>query len=308
LPGRHDAFNDNRPPVNQQASRKVIAEGHKDVIAAVAGLTDVTTKELKGTKVQLSLFYSNYPDTLCYPAAMGHTAIIAYSNVASKEDLLFRSMSDYLKEPEKYDDIGGVPDSLYKDIVKYIARVVSNRMLLMSLQDQLPNIKDYVMARASLVNLRFYNIKDVLEVALIYGDYLPDFREIDIHPLSQKMYGEFLEISQPHLQRLQNGNRNPLFIGRKWVQDLAGVVVREFNHLVYAQGTASGKPSRGYQDVPPLDDSRGPTLLPMAANEPQWLLDKGTHNTTPIPQNNQGKPVTVPDDVKECRDALAKTV
>ena len=226
-----DAFKHNqdyyeRLPAQRLFYRKV--KSVQNYVIQLTGLSDTSAGEPK-VKPQLSPFYTTYPSAIAAIAAVGLTGFLEYLETAG-DRVLMNYMKEYLSDPASSDDHLGVDPDVYSKIVNRIARIVQNRLVLEDLgrYKHLNAIETYRLYAASQHNLKFQTVGEVLNALILYGDLLPSWRNMQIHPATIMMMSKLELCCQGYFDKLpKTPSEELLALGEDWVMDL-GWTLAEF--------------------------------------------------------------------------------
>lgn len=221
----------------QLAMKKTQAEAAR--MTGCFGNTEYQPK----VKPQLGPCYTTYPSMLSAYAAIGLSAFLEFESWVEKR-LLAAHLKDYLADPAGADRVHVDPD-LYKEVVMTVVESINTRLLIeiLTRNKTLFAIELYRLFSASLQGSRFGSLDEIINAAVLYGDIFPDWRGMDLHPLTRAVLGELTVACNPFFDRLSTVN--DLYaaeLGAEWVR---AVCPRLSVFLPRPQKTGGGKDSNG---------------------------------------------------------------
>lgn len=172
-------------------------------------------------KPQLGPCYTQYPSALSIFAAVGLSAYLEFSERAPACSLLSH-MEAYLEDPVEHDGVG-VDPALYKDLVRRVARTINVRLLLEDLRrhSALASVELYRLFSASQYDLRFRTVQEVVDAVVLYGDILPDWKEMALHHVTRELFQRIESISRKYLDLLPRQAPAELIEpGAHWVREI----------------------------------------------------------------------------------------
>ena len=246
-------------------------------VIQLAGFSEGSSRKPR-VKPQLNPFYSTYPASLAGYAAVGLTGFLEYL-IQSNEKILLTYLKDYLVDPAQADALEVDPD-LYNQLVAQIAQIVQNRLILEDLKrhKRLSAVETYRIFSASQQNLKYQTVIEILNAVVLYGDLLPSWRDIEVHPATQQMMDKIESVCRRYFKKLsQTKSEDLLELGGKWTRDLSHVMamfldsldepenetklqdnkLKGFGRLRYRKQERPDKTDR----IPPLNKPRIPSLF-----------------------------------------------
>ena len=171
-------------------------------------------------KPQLSACYSSYPANLAALAALGHTACLEYE-ARVKSQLLVSHLAEYLKAPAVHDEVDADP-AVYQQVAQKVARWVQTRLLLEDLArvNALQPVEIYRLFSAYQETLEFRTLDEILRAVLLYGDVLPPWSALNLHPLTRAIVEALSALGAPFGERLRTLRHQADFValGEQWVR------------------------------------------------------------------------------------------
>ena len=284
-----DAFKANRDYYVRLPAQRMFYEAARVVqeAAAVAagGVVDHTFETQ--SKVQLSPFYTSYPSNLSAFAALGLTGFLEYSSRVS-ERTLPRIVQSRTASPGL---LGArhVDPEILKRMVADVSGCVHERLLLAELAraERLASVEYYRLFLAAQQDLRFESVTAILRAMVLFGDLLPDWRNLELHDMTRALLRDLSDASAPFLARLpEAAGRNLLPLGMEWVTELCRAlapylprkrekkpdpVVDEMMQKLAAKqaqqdpqhrfGSPEEEEPPAIDRIPPLDEPRPPSLF-----------------------------------------------
>ncbi len=251
------------------------------VVRHIVGSADAT-QEFK-VKPQLGPIYTTYPAALAVPACFGLTAYLEYE-ARVKAKALIAHLAGYLENPAAHDQVRVDPDT-YREVVKIVCEHVQVRLLLEDLS-RLPMaaaVETYRLFQASQQALRFGSLPEIVRTVVLYGDVLPDWQGMRLHPMTRSILVDATEASAPFAARLANTKpQHMLPLGVDWVKAVCRCLAPylpgpESERAAQPQGGArSGPESYGFEKEPRRGSrpSRLPDFIPpLNENPPPSLFE-----------------------------------
>jgi hypothetical protein len=170
-------------------------------------------------KPQLGPCYTTYPATPAAVAAIGQTAFLEYEARVPQKSLV-ADLKEYLENPGAFDEVEADPD-IYRKLCKTVAELVHKRLLLEDLvrTESLKAVEAYRLFSASQQSLQFRYLPEILRAVILFGDLLPDWRDLELHPFTRILLQELYDLSAPFLVKIGH-SRGPqmLSLGSSWVR------------------------------------------------------------------------------------------
>jgi hypothetical protein len=226
-----DAFRPNLDYYERLPAQSLFYRRVAQVQKAVHGLVDLNgwSDDSLLVKPQLSPLYTQYPAVAAAYAAIGLTGFLEYEALFNEKDQLL-DIVNYIEtdgETQKKD----AADETNILLSKIIEKAVRIRILLQELSTK-PAFSALEINRlfmASQQDLRFRTVIDVVFNGVLYGEILPDFRRLELHPAARAMLEAISRASQPYFDELNNVQPGDLMnFGVSWGKDL----VRALSPLV----------------------------------------------------------------------------
>ncbi|MDY6988906.1 MAG: hypothetical protein SWQ30_12720 [Thermodesulfobacteriota bacterium] len=221
--GIGDAFKNNLDYYTRLPAQRLFYGLVKKAQVAVAKLTGTYSGPDFEPKVkpQLGPCYTSSPSHLAAWAAVGLTAFLEFK-ARVKEKILFTHLEDYLEDPASADDVP-VDRKTYKRVAQVVTECVQTRLLLedLSAVPSLFSVEIYRLFSASQQNLRFRTLPEIIRCVILYGDVLPDWRELELHPLTRALFRDLSAVCTPFFDELTKIEASEFpDLGRRWVRTL----------------------------------------------------------------------------------------
>lgn len=236
-------------------------------------------------KPQLSPCFTTYPSSLAANAAIGLTAFLEYEAQTSSSFLAVR-LKDFIRNPERY-FAAKVDKKRFRKIAKMVAHWVGKRITLEDLRRRggLSSVEIYRLFAASHERLSFETFDDIIKTVVLYGDILPSWSAMDLHPISEKLLRALRRSSRVVFNKLVDDKEVEFFkVGQLWVSTLCAEFipycqppprVRFNTHFVPQRKTSSqaryqkvASPSPGIRgkddNLAPLEGKHPPELFPLS--------------------------------------------
>ena len=237
-------------------------------------------------KPQLSPCYTTYPSALAAYAAVGLTGFLEFE-ARVPEKLLVTFMEQYLENPAKEDRVKADPDT-YKKVAAVVVRCVQTRLLREELSrvKLLFSIEIYRLFSASQQNMKFASLAEIIHAVVLYGDVLPDWQRLNLHPLTRRLLRDLSSASAPFFAQLGAEEAVTVELGTQWARALCRCLAI---YLVRPQAAApikagkqpppaAGGISRFFKRFadPESDHSLPEKITPLDAPQPPALFDPPT--------------------------------
>ena len=319
--GPGDAFNSNLDyPERLQAQRSFYSMCKQaQKFAARLALGGLPKDFKPAIQPQLGPCYTNYPAGFAVYAAIGLTAFLEFKQWAGARFLSVR-LKDYLENPVKYDDVW-VDEATYKTLAQNVTEKVQTRLLLADLSryKELSTVEIYRLFGASQQDLRFESVPEILEAVIIYGDILPDWKDLNLHHVTKVLFRKLEEVSKIYFELLPTAKSHELvLLGEEWVVEICRTLAphlpppneeeenKNRTHMdrLQEEGAASEprysnrkKPLEMSDHIPPLDEPKAPALFPPKNQIQQILSDMisstnvGTDDTSKLPGGEESEKI-----------------
>jgi hypothetical protein len=245
---------------------------------------------------QLGPYYTNYPSGFAAFAAVGLTAFLEFKEWAGDKSLAVH-LKEYLENPADHDEVW-VDKAIYKTLAQNVTEKVQTRLLLTDLSryKELSSIEIYRLFGASQQDLRFESVPEILEAVILYGDILPDWKDLNLHFVTKVFFRKLEEVSEKYFDSLTTVKAQELVaLGRKWVIEICRALaphlpppnekeeisksVTTNRRLQEEYGTSEPryssrkKPPEMSDRILPLDEPKAPALFPPRSQIQQVLSD-----------------------------------
>ena len=295
--GPGNAFNSNIDyPERLQAQRIFYAMCKQAQKFAARIALDGLPKDFKpAVQPQIGPCYTNYPAGFAVYAAIGLTAFLEFKNWAG-DRFLSVHLKEYLENPAKQDEVW-VEEGIYKKLAQNVTEKVQTRLLLADLSryKELSSIEIYRLFGASQQDLRFESVSEILEAVILYGDILPDWKDLNLHHVTRVLFRKLEEVSKLYFEVLPVTKSHELvFLGEKWVIEICKTLaphlpppneeeaaknrsdmdrLQEENAASEPRYSNRKKPPEMNDRIPPLDEPKAPALFSPRNQIQQVLSD-----------------------------------
>jgi hypothetical protein len=225
--GPKDAFNQNIDHWSRlEAQRQFYRHARKEQkLAAQQTGASVDVDFEYAAKAQLSPFYTDYPASMAALASVGATAFLEYRTRTTTPMLYRRVRSEIERTLER--EHADVDPSAYKKMATIATKAVETRLLLEELSrvPGLASIEAYRVFAASQLTLGFEHFSEIVQAVVLYGDLLPEWSRMRIHPMSFLILRRTEEASESSLLALPRTAPSKLAtLGGDWVMKLCAVL------------------------------------------------------------------------------------
>ena len=230
-----DGFRNNLDYFTKMTGQKLFYTEVKKVQDQVIALmnSEGGSDRFKRIKAQLDPFYTSYPVNLAAQASIGLTAYLQFQQM-SENNLMIKHLEEYLKDPAKTDRVSCDPH-VYNHCINYAAQNVQTRIYLedVSRTLNLPSIEVYRVYNASQQDLRFPSLNHILKAVILYGDLLPEAKNLKLHYLTQTIIRDLTNLSRARYDELAYyrmskwGSGNFLInLGQRWLREIGKSLVK----------------------------------------------------------------------------------
>ena len=170
-------------------------------------------------KPQVSPFYTSYPSGLSAQAAIGWTILLEYKARVGARSLEVR-LKGYLENPVAH-DLVDVDPQVYQQVARTVTETVQSRLLLEELSriKRMQSVEIYRLVSASQQNLRLNSLPEILRTVLLYGDVLPAWQEMNLHPLTRSILMALTVASERFFEQVSKARTRRLTaLGHSWVR------------------------------------------------------------------------------------------
>ena len=242
------AFDENTPwSIKQVAMRRfeaVLAKVRRRTLKYMG-----TSKGIEDSRVkpQLAAAYTHHP--VGPQAAIGHTAFL---EIVAELKQMMEGLARGLLREEVAMRLGLRLDT-YALTCQQVAQALVNRQVLYeaSGRPSMACIELYRLFQASVHKMEFRLLSDLIDAVVIFGDVLPDYRELHVHAMTRQLLGAMTQASQPHWSKLDSApaeELNELFAawGRDLIEALTPFLPREKEETgETGSAPATGNPDSG---------------------------------------------------------------
>ena len=275
-----DAFRANLDYYERLPAQRLFYHKVARIHRAVCCLFDKSGQSVKQflARPQIGPVYTQYPSSAAAYAAIGLTAFLEYQ-ARMKEKVLMAMLADFIELPDGGAE-GSEDENHHSLLARTITKAVQVRILLEDLSRQagLFPVEIYRLFSASQLDMRFQTLNDVIFSSVLYGDILPGWAGLELHPLTREIFDKMDAVSGPFFNDLPAIEPELLpDFGVDWVKALYKAVVpllpetKQINQMQQDILNAKDKNNLSLQivshEMGPLfgmDDEKLPPL-----NEPQ---------------------------------------
>ena len=311
--GPGDAFNANLDYSERLRAQRIFYSMCKTAQKFAARLAqgDLPKDFKPAVQPQLAPCYTNYPSGIAAFAAIGLTAFLEFKAQAGSRSLSMH-LQEYLKNPVEHDDVL-VDAETYKAVATIVTEKVETRLLLTDLAryKELAAVEVYRLFEASQQDLRFESLPEIIEAVILYGDLLPAWEELDLHPVTRALFRKIEEVSETYFEHLTTTRPHWLLnLGESWVVKICKALApylplprEEEEKNKPAPNPLMGKgeePEPRYSNtkkapemndfIPPLDEPKAPSLFPPESPIKKVLSDIASsgNGNTDVQQQDTG--------------------
>lgn len=179
----------------------------------------VTQSYVPKVKPQIGPAYTSYPSALAITASLGLTAFLEYQQCV-KEKILNLYLNKFLENPSVEDQVN-VDQETYKRIALVVTENVQARLLLEDLSKlrAIGSIEIYRFFLASQETLKFQSVPEIIRAVIFFGDLIPDWSKMDLHPMIKDILHSIALASEPFFQKLPSTKPQYMIeLGSAWVR------------------------------------------------------------------------------------------
>jgi hypothetical protein len=200
---------------------------YRQVKAGQKEIAKITDKELGNdfepyVKAQLSPLYTDYPSSLAAFASIGLTCFLEYDSRIGHNPIL-DYLGSFLENPAEIDGVD-VDTEEYKHVIKTVCKWVWTRLILEDLAFSalyLP-IEIYKLFSSAQENLRFSCLSEIVRAVILFGDTLPPWELLSLHPLTRDIVKKMTMVSTPYFAAINEVKKDKLFkLGVQWTRDVS---------------------------------------------------------------------------------------
>ncbi|MFQ5650715.1 MAG: hypothetical protein ACE5IY_12300 [bacterium] len=287
-------------------------------------------------KPQISPCYSTYPATHAAFAAIGLTGFLEF-RARAQGSTLQEYVQNYLEDPAGHDQVEAEP-GVYKEVAVRVTKIVETRLLMedLSRTPGMAAVEVYRLFSASMQNLKFRSLPEIVEGVVLYGDIYPNWQALGLHPMTQRIFHVVWTASATYFAVISETRSDELVdLGAMWVADICRQLAhflpksapRDHRESLPADilerlqkaGEAmdfefDNKPASPTFDenVPPLDGQQPPSLfergdLPEQVQESMLNAGRNEYEDTLSPPSGE-MDEAVPEAVQELLTDFSETV
>ncbi len=218
-----DGFKNNIDYFHRMSAQRIFYSLVRASQKKVARLIDPCSESGFEPKVkpQISPFYTTYPSNLAGHVVIGLTAFLEYKARVEQKSLMTH-LNKYLENPAEYDDLEVDPET-YKTVARIVAENVQTRLLLEDLSriPGMSSVELYRLFSASQQSFNFNSLPEIIRAVILYGDILPDWHVLHLHPMTQSILTVLTLTSMPYFAQLAYVKEVALSdVGIRWVQEI----------------------------------------------------------------------------------------
>lgn len=177
-------------------------------------------------KPQIGPAYTSYPSALAVTASIGLTGYLEYQQ-CMKEKILMAYLTNYLNNPSEEDQVHVDPET-YKKVARIVAESVQARLLLEALSQlsAAGSIEIYRYFLASQETSKFQSLPEIIRAVVLFGDLLPDWSKIDLHPMKIEILKNLTTTSASFIDKLARTKPHKFVeMGSVWVRAICRSLV-----------------------------------------------------------------------------------
>jgi hypothetical protein len=145
-----------------------------------------------------------------------------------KEKILLMYLTEYLKDPAEADNVR-VDPKIYRELAVIVTKSVQTRLLLEDLS-RLPSvsyIEYYRLFSASQQAMKFQSMPEIINAIILYGDILPDWKGLELHPMTRSLFSDITTECIPFFSRLPHIKPEMIVeFGAQWVRAVCLCLVK----------------------------------------------------------------------------------
>ena len=284
--GPGNAFNSNLDYRERLQAQRIFYTMCKQTqkFAARLALGELPKEFKPAVQPQIGPCYTNYPSGIAVYAAIGLTAFLEFKHWAGDRSLSVH-LKEYLENPAERDDVR-VDEAIYKTLAQTVTEKVQTRLLLTDLAryKELSSVEIYRLFGASQQDLRFESVSEILEAVILYGDILPDWKDLSLHYVTKLLFRKLENVSEIYFEFLSTAKSQELVVlGEEWVIEICRTLAphlpppreeeaaKNSSQMHRLQGEDEGLEPR-YSNrnklpemndhIPPLNEPKAPALFP----------------------------------------------
>jgi len=336
--GPGDAFNSNLDYRERLQAQRIFYTMCKQTqrFAARLALGELPKEFKPAVQPQIGPCYTNYPSGIAVYAAIGLSAFLEFKHWAGNRSLSVH-LKEYLENPAEHDDVQ-VDEATYKTLAQTVTEKVQTRLLLTDLAryKELSSVEIYRLFGASQQDLRFESVPEILEAVILYGDILPDWKDLSLHYVTKVLFRKLENVSEIYFELLSTAKSHELVVlGEEWVIEICRALAPHLPPPQEEEETQNSsqmdrlqeeiedleprysnkkKPPEMSDHIPPLDEPKAPALFP--SNNPigQVLSDMassmnvGTDNASKDADTEESEDLkAVAEVLKQFSEALSQS-
>jgi len=257
--GIADAYKQNLDfQVRIPAQKKLLAM-LKRSRAHLCKMADIQTSKTGAefVKMQIGPLYSNYPSVAAAHAALGLTCFLDYKQQVP--EVLMTRFLPKIKELIDIDVTFMVDDAALENVVLKVTEAVQARLILEELSRNNINCTEiYRLFAASQNDMQFLFLGDIIYTVIVYGDVIPVWKKLDLHPTTQSIFRAIQPISAKFNRRLEDTELSGFIgMGIRWASEICSALLE----YLPAAGESKGKNlDQLTGDLPPLKKKLPPSL------------------------------------------------
>ncbi|MBN1894356.1 hypothetical protein JW906_07660 [bacterium] len=281
-----DAFRANLDYYERLPAQRLFYQKVARIQKAICGLFDESGESAKQflARPQIGPVYTQYPSSAAAYAAIGLTAFLEYQ-ARMKDKILMVLLADFIESPDGDGD-DSEDENQHSLLARTITKAVQVRILLedLSRRPGLFPVEIYRLFAASQQDLRFLTMNDVIFSSVLYGDILPGWANLNLHPLTREIFGKMDAVSGSFFNSLPSVEAELLVdFGADWVKALYKAIVpllpdtKQINQMQHDILNAKDRNNMSLQivsrEMGPLFGMEDETLPPLNEPQPPVLTD-----------------------------------
>lgn len=203
--GVGDAFKTNLDYIQRMTAQRLFYNACRTIQCAarrMTGASDAECGDRLKTKPQLGPCYTTYPSALAAYAAIGLTGFLEFK-AAIGGGALESHLDRHIRRVAEDDQVE-VDPKRYQMLVRIVSRAVQTRLLLHDLarDTDMALVEMYRLFAASQLDLNFQTLSEIVQAVILYGDLIPDCRNIAMHPLTRVLFLDTQKASHTFFTRM----------------------------------------------------------------------------------------------------------
>ena len=185
---------------------------------------DFVNNDDKRVKAQLSVCYTHYPQGIGVQAAIGSTAWLQFKKLSTKQEVPVNPPASLMQFALN----SQVDMKIFTEIYQQVYKMVQERLACEELKKSgIIEVEAYRFVLLNYHRLQMRSLPDIIHVAVMLGDLLPDLYQLELHPVTMKVMEEILSISVFYYKSVEKANIAELLrIRHEWISAICKSVCR----------------------------------------------------------------------------------